>query len=72
VQKALAKTWSDIDSTAEVKVLKTIEEAVTTARGIAGDWARQVGADAEVMVLITGSLHLVGGALEMLETHPAK
>lgn len=72
VQKTLAKTWSEIDSTAEVKVLKTIEEAVTTARNIAGGWAKEAGADTEVMVLITGSLHLVGGALEMLETHPAK
>ncbi|KAL5436603.1 hypothetical protein PMIN06_010802 [Paraphaeosphaeria minitans] len=72
VQKALAKTWSEIDSTAEVMVLKTVEEAVTTARAIAGDLAREAGAEAEVMVLITGSLHLVGGALEMLETHPAK
>ncbi|KAJ4293211.1 hypothetical protein N0V90_008493 [Kalmusia sp. IMI 367209] len=72
VQKALAQTWSEIDSTADVKVLKTIEEAVTTARSIAADWAKEAGEDAEVMVLITGSLHLVGGALEMLETHPAK
>ena len=35
VQKALAETWSEIDGAAEVKVLKTIEEAVATARGIA-------------------------------------
>lgn len=72
VQKALAETWSSIDSSADVQVLKTIEEAVTRARDIAGVWAREAGAEAEVMVLITGSLHLVGGALEMLETHPAK
>lgn len=72
VQKALAQTWSEIDSSADVKVLKTIEEAVNTARQIAGDWAKEAGADSEIMVLITGSLHLVGGALEMLETHPAK
>lgn len=71
VQKALAQTWSEIDSTADVKVLKTIEEAVNTARCIAADWAKKAGDNAEVMVLITGSLHLVGGALEMLETHPA-
>jgi folylpolyglutamate synthase len=66
VQKALANTWSDIDSSAEVQVLKTIEEAVTAARSIARDWAK--GTDGEVMVLVTGSLHLVGGALEVLET----
>jgi folylpolyglutamate synthase len=68
VQKALAKTWSDTDSTAEVHVLRTIEEAVSTARTVAHDFAEHAGADAEVMVLVTGSLHLVGGVLEVLET----
>jgi folylpolyglutamate synthase len=66
VQKALANTWSEIDSSAEVHVLKTIEDAVGAARSIANEWAK--GTDGEVMVLITGSLHLVGGALEVLET----
>jgi folylpolyglutamate synthase len=68
VQKALAQTWSEIDSSAEVHVLKTIEEAIGTARSVAHSWSKDAGADAEVMVLITGSLHLVGGALEVLET----
>jgi folylpolyglutamate synthase len=68
VQKALANTWSDIDSKAEVHVLRTIEEAVRTARSVAQDYANRVGADAEVMVLVTGSLHLVGGALEVLQS----
>jgi len=66
VQKALAKTWSEIDSIAEVRVMKTIEEAVSVARGLAREWTD--GTDAEVMVLVTGSLHLVGGALEVLES----
>lgn len=70
VQKALATTWSEIDSTAEVLVLKTIEEAVGAARKVARDWAK--GTDAEVMVLVTGSLHLVGGALEVLESGKAE
>ncbi|KAJ4325942.1 hypothetical protein N0V94_000306 [Neodidymelliopsis sp. IMI 364377] len=69
VQKALANTWSEIDSTAEVRVLRTIEEAVSTARAVARGWAQ--GTDAEVMVLVTGSLHLVGGALEVLESGKA-
>ncbi|KAF2794118.1 FolC bifunctional protein [Melanomma pulvis-pyrius CBS 109.77] len=69
VQKALAKTWSVIDTNASVSVLKTIEEAISTARVVSRDWANEVGnSEAEVMVLITGSLHLVGGALEVLET----
>lgn len=70
VQKALAHTWADIDSAAEVRVLRTIEEAVSAARGIAREWAN--GTDAEVMVLVTGSLHLVGGALEVLESERSK
>ena len=32
----------------------------------------QTFSDAEVMVLVTGSLHLVGGALEVLETAKAQ
>ncbi|KAF2032283.1 FolC bifunctional protein [Setomelanomma holmii] len=68
VQKALAQTWSKIDSSAEVHVLRTIEEAVGTARSVAHAWAKDAGANAEVMVLVTGSLHLVGGAIEVLET----
>lgn len=68
VQKALATTWSQIDSSAEVHVLRTIEEAIQTARDVARSHAKHAGADAEVMVLVTGSLHLVGGALEVLET----
>ncbi|RMZ69372.1 folylpolyglutamate synthase [Pyrenophora seminiperda CCB06] len=72
VQKALAKTWSEIDSTAEVHVLRTIEEAVATARHVARDYAKVSGAEAEVMVLVTGSLHLVGGALEVLETQAVR
>ena len=72
VQKALAKTWSEIDNTAQVHVLRTIEEAVETARGVARDYAKDAGAEAEVMVLVTGSLHLVGGALEVLETQATR
>jgi folylpolyglutamate synthase len=68
VQKALAHTWSDIDSSAEVHVLRTIEEAIGTARSVAHAWAEDAGEDSKVMVLVTGSLHLVGGALEVLET----
>jgi folylpolyglutamate synthase len=68
VQKALAQTWSEIDSSAQVYVLKTIEEAVRTARSVAHAWTEDAGPNAEVMALVTGSLHLVGGALEVLET----
>jgi folylpolyglutamate synthase len=68
VQNALAQTWSEIDSTAEVHVLRTIEEAIGMARSVARSHAQGDGADTKVMALVTGSLHLVGGALEVLET----
>ncbi|KAH7119929.1 Mur ligase [Dendryphion nanum] len=68
VQKELAKTWSEIDPTAHVSVVKTIEESIASARTIAQDWATLSKGEIEVMALITGSLHLVGGALEVLET----
>lgn len=68
VQKALANTWSEIDPTAHVSVVKSIEDAIQNTRKIANDWAAEKEDGAEVMALITGSLHLVGGALEVLET----
>ena len=61
VQKGLAKTWAEIDPSTEVKVVRTIEEAVQEVRDMARDsW--------HVTALVTGSLHLVGGFLEVLET----
>jgi folylpolyglutamate synthase len=68
VQKALALTWSEIDTTTNVRVLKTIEEAITASRNIASEWECEASSGPEVMVLITGSLHLVGGAIDVLET----
>jgi folylpolyglutamate synthase len=69
VQRALAATWSEIDPSAEVSVVKTIEETIAQSRKVAALWKDvQEGDDSEVMVLITGSLHLVGGALDVLES----
>lgn len=62
VQRGLAETWRSVDSDTFVEVKGSIEEAV--------DWCRDL-ASAEsdkVMVLVTGSVHLVGGFLEVLET----
>lgn len=63
VQKALAETWKKIDPTASVTVVKTIEEAV--------DLARQTAQGQPATALVTGSLHLVGGFLEVLESTKA-
>lgn len=62
VQRALAETWKGIDSSTNVEVKGSIEEAV--------EWCRNVARheEGEVMVLVTGSTHLVGGFLDVLET----
>ena len=68
VQRDLAKTWREIDgeSPATVEVKRSIEEAV--------GWCREVAKEGkgETMVLVTGSVHLVGGFLEVLETGTAE
>ena len=63
VQRALKKTWERVDARTEVRVVGTIEEAVGCVRGLVGGEEEE-----EVMVLVTGSVHLVGGFLEVLET----
>lgn len=62
VQRGLAETWRGLDGEAVVVVKRSIEEAVWWCRSVAG------GADGVVKVLVTGSMHLVGGFLEVLET----
>ncbi len=64
VQRGLADTWAEIDEETEVRVLRTIEEAVGWVRELARGGGNGEG---EVMVLVTGSVHLVGGFLEVLE-----
>lgn len=62
VQKGLAETWEQIDPQAEVMVKRSIEEAVNWCRQISGQ------CDGEVKILVTGSSHLVGGVLDVLES----
>ncbi|KAL8792624.1 MAG: hypothetical protein Q9195_004752 [Heterodermia aff. obscurata] len=62
VQHRLADTWRSIDAQTKVEVKPTIEEAVIWVRDIARSEQE------EVMTLVTGSVHLVGGFLEVLET----
>ena len=65
VQKAIAKKWGDMDSTTDIKVVGTIEEAVRSVRRLVDTRDAKAG---DVMALVTGSLHLVGGFLEVLES----
>lgn len=63
VQKAFAERWSSLDPAADVHVIHSIEEAIGTARDLSGT----LDDGQKVQALITGSLHLVGGALGILE-----
>jgi folylpolyglutamate synthase len=69
VQKDLADMWKKIDCDARVEVVRTIEEAVALVRECAQ--GRPKGGE-EVTALVTGSLHLVGGFLEVLESSPSQ
>lgn len=74
VQKKLAETWTGIDDQAEVALKGSIEEAVEWIRSVAAEkWNEGIEGEAEaeaehVQVLVTGSVHLVGGFLEVLES----
>ena len=62
VQKALAQTWNEVDPDTEITIKKSIEEAI--------GWCKEVSEQAQgnTAVLVTGSVHLVGGVLEVLES----
>lgn len=64
VQRRFADKWSQLDPTAVVQVMPTIEEAINYARRLEDELE---GEGDKVQVLVTGSLHLVGGALGILE-----
>ncbi|KAB8239712.1 tetrahydrofolate synthase [Aspergillus alliaceus] len=69
VQNSLAEKWRSIDPCAEVKVYSTIEEAVDFTRELAAKERERVNNDeVPIMTFVTGSLHLVGGFLDVIET----
>lgn len=63
VQRTFAERWSTLDPKAKITVIPSIEEAINVARGLTS--SLQEGET--VQAFITGSLHLVGGALGILE-----
>lgn len=63
LQKGLRDTWGQLDANCTVEVKGSIEEAVGWVRGV----AEQEGRGKEVKCLVTGSVHLVGGFLEVLD-----
>ena len=63
VQHRFEEKWKAMEPTANVRVVPTIEEALEQVRALGSGLDPNVKVDA----LVTGSLHLVGGALGMLE-----
>ncbi|KAF6821379.1 folylpolyglutamate synthase [Colletotrichum musicola] len=63
VQRQFAERWAQLDPKADVKVIPTIEEALNHVRQL----GEGLGEGEKVQALVTGSLHLVGGALGILE-----
>ncbi|KAI1822595.1 tetrahydrofolylpolyglutamate synthase [Xylaria intraflava] len=62
-QHRFAEKWAALDPGAKVAVVPTIEEAINYMRNLGAS----VSGGQTIQVLITGSLHLVGGALSILE-----
>lgn len=62
-QHGFAEKWAALDPKANIAVLPTIEDAINHVRGL----STSLGEGQTVQALITGSLHLVGGALAILE-----
>lgn len=70
VQKALGQAWGEIDPSASISIYSSIEDAINDARKHGQKWremSEQESSTYETPVLITGSLHLVGGAIDVLE-----
>ncbi|TGO40490.1 hypothetical protein BHYA_0036g00230 [Botrytis hyacinthi] len=69
VQHESATYWAEISGgESAVTVVRTVEEAIRCAAHGYGDSNCERKDGDEAVVLITGSLHLVGGALEFLDT----
>lgn len=62
-QRVFAEKWRSLDPAADVKVMSSIEGAIDHVRGLTED----MEGEESVQAFVTGSLHLVGGALGILE-----
>ena len=60
MQKAFAGIWAELDPSAVIHVLPNVQEAVELAVGLGENYD-------EAQVFVTGSFHLVGGVLSILE-----
>jgi folylpolyglutamate synthase/dihydropteroate synthase len=63
LQRKFADKWSSMDPAAHVEAVPTIQQALEHARALGAE----LGEGESAHVLVTGSLHLVGGVLGILE-----
>ena len=63
VQRRFAEKWAALDPEAKVLAVPTIEESIEYARHL----SEGLKEGEKVQAFVTGSLHLVGGALGILE-----
>ncbi|CAG9989852.1 unnamed protein product [Clonostachys byssicola] len=68
VQRRFAERWSSLDPDVSVVVLPTIEQALAHVRELR---VARPNRDEKIQAFVTGSLHLVGGALGILENADA-
>ncbi|OJK02997.1 hypothetical protein ASPACDRAFT_50421 [Aspergillus aculeatus ATCC 16872] len=66
LQKKLATVWKELDPDSEVAWLPSIEDAVDYVKEIHNGAFKEPGAE----ILVTGSFHLVGGVLSLIEGVP--
>lgn len=67
LQKSFAEKWAELDAGgAKISVLPSVEDAFDYARKLNAD-AGEADGDKHVHAFITGSVHLVGRALGILE-----
>lgn len=64
VQRIFAEKWRTLDPSAQISLIPTIQEALDHVRSLSKDLKED---DHSVQAFVTGSLHLVGGALSVLE-----
>lgn len=69
LQNQFAERWRELDpsTSTSIKVLPLIEDAFDYVRNLDKGEDQKSNKEMEIQVLITGSLHLVGRALGVLE-----
>lgn len=63
IQKRFAEVWSQLDNHAKVEITSSISDAIEYVKDLSAASDHKT----EISVFVTGSFHLVGGALSVLE-----